>query len=334
MDAQRRPTYSQKWHEYNLAQTNEKAKFQELLFDLCQLIEEPPQVMGRPRVPVADRIFSAAFKVYSTLSGRRFTSDLREAKQRGYLSRMPHYNSIFRYLESEELTPYLKLLITESSLPLRDLELDFAVDSSGFTTTRFVRWVTVRNAYGNNKEVDGHDWLKAHIMCGCKTNIITSVEVTGRHANDSPYFAPLVEHTSRNFVMNQVTADKAYSSNKNLQLVLSKAAMPYIAFRANATGKSPGQSAAWRRMYHMFQTEREWFMSHYHRRSNVETTFSMIKRKFGDHLRSKTRTAQINEVLLKILCHNLCCVIQSIYEFNAEATFGAEDIFAPKVTSL
>lgn len=203
-------SYRQEWPAYNAAQTNEKAKFQELLFELCQLAEAPPQHMGRPRVPTADRIFAAVFKVYSMLSGRRFTSDLREAKQRGYLSMLPHYNSIFRYLESEELTAYLKLLITESSLPLRDLELDFAVDSSGFSTSRYVRWVSVRNAYGKHKEVDGHDWLKAHVMCGCKTNIITSVEVTGRSANDSPYFAPLVEDTSRNFVMNQVTADKAY----------------------------------------------------------------------------------------------------------------------------
>jgi hypothetical protein len=42
----------------------------------------------------------------------------------------------------------------------------------------------------------------------------------------------------------------------------------------------------------------------YHKRSNVEATFSMIKRVFGDSVRSKTETARQNEVLLKILCHN------------------------------
>jgi transposase len=61
----------------------------------------------------------------------------------------------------------------------------------------------------------------------------------------------------------------------------------------------------------------------YHKRSNVETTFSMIKRKFGERLRSKTDTAQINEVLCKILAHNLCCVIQSMYELNIDVDFGA-----------
>ena len=47
---------------------------------------------------------------------------------------------------------------------------------------------------------------------------------------------------------------------------------------------------------------RDEFLTHYHQRSNVESTFSMIKRKFGDSLRSKTDTAMMNEVLCEVLC--------------------------------
>jgi hypothetical protein len=64
-------------------------------------------------------------------------------------------------------------------------------------------------------------------------------------------------------------------------------------------------------------------MQHYHKRSNVETTFNMIKTKFGERLRSKTETSQTDEVLCKNLCHNLCCVIQSIYELGNEPGFWA-----------
>lgn len=77
-------------------------------------------------------------------------------------------------------------------------------------------------------------------------------------------------------------------------------------------------------MLHFYQYNQESFMQHYHKRSNVETTFSMIKAKFGERLRSKTVAAQTNEVLCKILCHNLCCVIQSIYELGIEVDFSAE----------
>jgi hypothetical protein len=88
--------------------------------------------MGRPRIPLADRIFATVYKVYSTVSGRRFMSDLREARQREYISTVPNFCFISRSLESEELTPYLKQLIIESSLPLKSVEENFAVDSTGF----------------------------------------------------------------------------------------------------------------------------------------------------------------------------------------------------------
>ena len=48
----------------------------------------------------------------------------------------------------------------------------------------------------------------------------------------------------------------------------------------------------------------------------------MLKAKFGDALRSKSHTAQVNELLCKVLCHNICCVIQSMYELGIEAQFA------------
>ena len=67
-------------------------------------------------------------------------------------------------------------------------------------------------------------------------------------------------------------------------------------------------------------------MAHYHKRSNVETTFSMIKRKFGERLRSKHKTAEVNEVLCKILCHNLVRLVHSMYEPGVDVEFGREAI--------
>lgn len=41
-------------------------------------------------------------------------------------------------------------------------------------------------------------------------------------------------------------------------------------------------------MYHCWQFRREEFLRHYHKHSNVESTFAMIKAKLRDHVRSKT----------------------------------------------
>lgn len=79
-------------------------------------------------------------------------------------------------------------------------------------------------------------------------------------------------------------------------------------------------------MYHFFMFQREEFMEYYHQRSNAEIVFHMIKSKFGDSVRSKTKTAQINELLLKVLCHNICVVIQEMHELGIEAIFAVEKV--------
>ncbi len=310
-----RPTYGQNWTAYNRAQTTEKDQFQSLLHDLCSNVQEPPRGKGRPRIPLSDALFAATFKIYSTFSGRRFMSDLRDAQVKGFIGQVPHYNSIFNYLENPELTPILTELITQSAMPLKSIETSFAVDSSGFMTSRFTRWYDQK--YGVMREE--HDWVKAHITCGVKTNVVTAVEIHGQHTNDSPILPSLVAKTAQNFNVQEVLADKGYSSHKNLEFLGSINVTPYITFKSNATGRHRGST--WEKMFHYFCLNREEFFQHYHKRSNIESTFMMIKTKFRDHVRSKTDTAMRNEVLAKILCHNICCVISAMCELGIDPSF-------------
>jgi len=148
-------------------------------------------------------------------------------------------------------------------------------------------------------------------------------------ANDTTFFQPLVEATAPYFQIGEVSADRAYIGHKNLGVVEQVGGVPYIPFKSNVV-LSVGDSV-WARMYHCFMFDRENFLEHYHKRSNVETVFSMIKGKFGDSVRSKTDTGQVNEVLCKVLAHNLCVLVQSIYELGIEPTFCAEIPLAQKV---
>jgi transposase len=310
-----RKTYVQDWTAYNAAQTHEKEQFLDLLRDLCAGIGEAERPKnGRPRLPIGDAIFSACYKVYSTVSGRRFMSDLRAAQANGYISKLPHFNSIFNYLENPELTPILRDMITETSLPLKAVEVDFAADSSGFTTSRFHRWFD--HKYGAIRQQ--HEWVKVHLMCGVRTNIVTAVEIRDKDASDTKLLPDLVDATAKNFTLNEVSADKGYGSVKNYKAVQYHGATPYIAFKSIHTGRSEG---LWQRMYHMYMFNRAEYLQHYHKRSNVESTFSMIKAKFRDHVRSKTDVAMKNEVLCKIICHNICCLIQESHELGIDTTF-------------
>lgn len=160
-------------------------------------------------------------------------------------------------------------------------------------------------------------------MVGVRTNVVTAIEISGWRDNDSRYFPALLGATSENFDMAEVSADKAYLSRKNVGLVEGVGAVPFIPFKTNTAPMLPWQDSPWARMYHMFAYQREEFLERYHKRSNVETAFSMIKGKFGDAVLSKSPVGMTNEVLAKVLCHNVVVVGQAIHEFGVVPEFVA-----------
>jgi transposase len=314
-----RKTYGQKWDLYNAAQCNEGLHFGELLADLCQTIEEPARTgRGRKPVPLADQVYAAVLKVYSLFSARRFMDDLRPAIERGHISREMCFNSVLKALENPDLSPILERLIQVSSLPMRVVETTFAPDSSGFCTSKFIRWYDVKYGVTRDKAV----WVKAHLMTGVKTNIVTAVFIGDKDDADSPQFPKLLEDTAKGFVVKEVDADKAYTTAEHFEALDRLNGTLYAPFKSNATGAAGG---IFQKMYHKFMAEREDFLKHYHQRSNVESTFSAIKRKFGDNIRSKTDVAMKNEALCKILAHNICVCIMEWYTLGIEPFFGNEE---------
>jgi transposase len=327
--SEKRPAYRQDWRVYNLAQTNEKEMVAALLSDLCSAIESPVQRRGRPRIPLADAVFASCMKIYGGASGRRSMTDMREFQERGLIDQAPHYNRIFEHLENPALTSILQAMIEESARPLRGVESEFAVDSSGFSSSVYKRWFDAK--YGRERTMGGY--VKAHVMVGVTTNVVAGVEVTPASISDYEMFSPLVRSTAARFDVSRISADKAYSGRSNLSLVDSIGAVPFIPFRSNARATEP---SLWKRMFDYFREHQEEFYRHYHRRSNVETTFHMIKSKFGAFVRSKSAVAQVNEVLAKVLCHNLCCLVSAFYELGITPEFwkdGSSALKQPRAAS-
>ncbi len=321
-------TCTQEWTTYNAAQTHEQEKFVTLLRDLCSGIEQPEQTTGRPRLPLSDVVFGLVYKTYTTMSGRRFIPDIKEAREKGLVTKSPSFTSGFRYLENPELTPLLKSLIEESAKPLAAIESDFAVDSTGFATCTYDRWFD--HKYG--KERSEHRWIKTHLMVGTKTQIVTSVQADATETADAPQLPALINKTAENFNVAEVSADKGYASKNNIRAINAIGAKPYIPFKDFSKGSQGTKKFddVWHRAWLYYQFNRSEFLAHYHKRSNVETALSMIKAKFGGMVRAKTPVAQINEVLCKILCHNICCLITSMFELGIEPVFGQETAFGTK----
>ena len=102
-----------------------------------------------------------------------------------------------------------------------------------------------------------------------------------------------------------MSADKAYSSRDNLHVAMLAGVVPYILFKSNTVIPSLEDESAWAEMYHFFRFNQQEFRQKYGGRNSVETTFGMMKAKYGGSLFSKSTTGQVNEAICKILCHNL-----------------------------
>ncbi|MBT4271783.1 transposase [archaeon] len=308
-------TYPQNWKSYNISQQTEKEKLMELLADITSRIRQPAYTYGRPRSNLGDNIFAMVFKTYSTFSGRRFATDMNWALEKGYIDSKVPYNTMFDYFKKPELTPILAKMVMLTSLPLRTAESKFNIDSTGFGTSNFQRWYSFKHG----KEICSRRWVKCHFVNGAKSNIITSVKITTENDADCPQLKEMAQDTAKYFNMEELSGDKAYLSKDNFELVNSLGGTFYVPFKSNSKGS--GNGMIWKKMYHFFMLNNEEYLQHYHARSNAETTVHMIKSKFGDRVRSKLWTAQVNEVLCKIIAHNICCVIMEMNELGLESNF-------------
>ena len=231
---------------------------------------------------------------------------------RGHVSANPPPNKVSTILESEEITPHL-VPHRRSGLPLRTIETAFAVDSSGFSVSKFVRWYDEK--YG--RERSGHDWVKVHLCCGVKQAwsrpppSTTGTRTIRRSCRTGPGDGAEVN-------VKEVSADKGYLSAENVEVIVSVGGAPFIAPKSNTTGAVGG---LFERMFHFHQYRQQEYLDHYHKRSNVESVFSSIKRKFGDDVRSRCDRAKINKALAKLVCNNICCVIMSQCELGVEPEF-------------
>lgn len=308
-------TYGQNWKTYNISQQQEKEKLIELLADITSRIQQPAYTFGRPNSNLGDAIFSMVFKVYSTFSGRRFATDMSWALEKGYIESKTPYNTMFDYFKKPELTPILAQMVRLTSMPLRTIETKFNTDSTGFGTSNFQRWYSFKHG----KEISSRRWVKCHFVNGAKSNIITSVKITAENEADCPQLAGMAKETAESFNMEELSGDKAYLSRDNFELIDGLGGTFYVPFKSNS--KPSGNGMIWKQMYYYFMLKNEEYLKHYHLRSNAETTVNMVKAKFGDSVRSKLWPSQVNEVLCKIICHNICCVIMEMNNLGIKADF-------------
>lgn len=318
-------TYQQDWPAYDKAKTQEHILFKKFLNELLDIYFKAEVKKGK-RFTNRERIFAMCIKIYNNSPLRKAKGILQETNN----ERTPSFRSLCGFFNDPNLSNLLDDLILISSLPVAMLETTAAIDATGFTTSRSSTWNNYK--YGKSlgrglkdckSEGKERVWKKAHAVGCCRTNTIISVKVTEANVADSVVLEEIVGDRTKYFELKDFVADKAYSSRKILDFINELGLNPIIPFKKNVTGRSRGSYFVWRRMFKYFTEHQEEFYKRYHVRSNIETSFFMVKQKFGQNVWTRSLEANVNEIKVKFLCHNICVLIQEVFENNINLDFEA-----------
>jgi len=296
--------YTQDWEAYDKAKTKESYLFKYILEDLLKhyFIDDNPK--GK-RIPSKIRILMMSMKVYYGISFRQCKGLIEE-----FTGKCVSYKTLSNFFDDKDLSQVLDDLILITALPLASMEKTAAIDATGFSTSRFETWCGLKWKGYMGKE---RDWRKAHAVVGCRTNTVISVEITEKNVADISMLEKSISHKTQFFELDNFVADKAYNSRKVFDFLKKLGLNVFIPFKSNAKGAAKG-SMFWRKMFEYYKDHSEDFYKKYHERSNIETCFHMVKKKFGHNVKTKGFISNVNEIKIKFLCHNICVLIQEMYE--------------------
>jgi len=308
------PNYPQDWPLYDLANRREKLMFLQIIKAAVEQLSLKYNYKGNGRPPAyyGDIVKSLLIKAYHNYSSWRTESELKIAKAMGIIDNYPKRATINKYMQDRKITAMLQDLLKMIAQPLATIETSFAVDATGISKKYGnTTWMKIRHTPEEEKK--RRDYAKLHIVTGCKTNIICAAKITKGTSHESPFFQPLMQETAKNFKPKNVCADMGYLSRSNVKFVRYKLkALPWMPPKKNIRVYTKARLGAWNAMFYIFQEHQAFFAEHYHQRSNVEATFSALKRKFGDFCRCKQETTQENEILCKLVCFNVCVLAETL----------------------
>lgn len=306
---------------YNLIQENEIFIFLRFLPLAALFVCKKKNLwkgIGRPPHNLYDVLVCLSLQQYFGKSLRRSMGIIRFVSKAANISiKIPCFKTLDNYLNNPSIKPYLNELFEITSKPLNHLEKFFATDSTGETTSTASTWYNIRT--GNS--VHKRDHITAHITTGTKLNIVTAIDVNAYQGEDNIIFREHVKRTAKNFNIEEHSGDSMYLCRENCDTIEAVGGIPFFRPKSNTLVKADG-SYAWLRMMLYYYTHPIKAKRSYNRRSNVESTNSAKKRKFGSHVRSKNDTAKENESTFQWLGYNFSVLSRAYYWFDVEPHFA------------
>lgn len=196
------------------------------------------------------------------------------------LNRVPVHSTIVRFVKKINRTLHTILEVKQA--------INVAVDSTGFELEQ--KSYYYRNIWNSDRRQKAKKFMKISIIVDLDKQLIFRYKVRKKLRNDHIDFKYLLNDLCTKYVI----ADKGYDSKANRNFVIRNLkAIPIIPIRNHTN------------FYGYLKTNKKIDGKNYHQRSKIETVFSVIKRKYGSVLRTKSFASQKVELISKLIAYNL-----------------------------
>ena len=216
-----------------------------------------------------------------------------EAMKAICLYQLPHYTTLHKFLQRFSRYRFDRILSHSVSL-FNTGNCTLAIDATGYSNSYASAYYSMRTG----KEVTKRSFVQSIITVNTGNLSIASHHSRKGPGCENAFFMPLVYRASKRLSIRYVVADKGYDSETNHEFVSNAINARSIIPVKNYPGNVHG--------YHRKRLAKRFNNRIYHRRSLIETVFSMIKRRFGSSLQSRSLVQQNKEV-------GLLCVVYNVY---------------------
>lgn len=182
-----------------------------------------------------------------------------------------------------------------------------AVDSTGLECTAASGYFVRRRHRVSQpwKTVVYHRYPKLGVVCDTSCHFILSIRVGRGPRPDVDELVPLLTGAVRSMLIDCLAADAGYDSEGNHRFARERCGVRTLIPAKHGRPTDKPASGHYRRL---MQTRFD--DAKYHRRAQVETVISMIKRRQGNHVRGRTYQSQCRDLRLMALTHNVMILLR------------------------
>jgi transposase len=153
--------------------------------------------------------------------------------------------------------------------------------------------------------------ISAQLYCAIDNTdlqVVTGFKISQNPVHDIPHAEKLLKQCQRTRKSDIFVMDKGYDSEDIHRLIRDELqSYSIIPVKTRKRKKIMG--------YYRRELSRYFDTQTYNRRNLVETAFSVMKRKFGDCLKSRKYRNQVKEIKIKLILYNICKIPQSFFVF-------------------